>query len=202
MQTSCPLFFLLKWVSAKTTSEGHWNRWGVKYIHAHTDIHTHHLRHTVWARIACEALLLGADASLIQCNRIVIINQKPLNEEKTDDENKMRLCFVSLQRHIRRTKLVKWSDIQSLLVVWEREDTGYEVKHRRRILAQKRCRGSNTPGMVNSWGGQENRRREEDKKMRRGVKELEKRTVKERNQQGYTIFYSNGYWIRILYAKI
>lgn len=34
---------------------------------------------------------------------------------------------------------------------WQREKTrGYEVKHRRRILAHKCCRGSNTPGMVKS----------------------------------------------------
>lgn len=38
--------------------------------------------------------------------------------------------------------------------------------------------GSNTPGRVE--GGQENGRREEDKKMRRGKRELEKRAVKEK----------------------
>lgn len=38
--------------------------------------------------------------------------------------------------------------------------------------------GSNTPGRVE--GGQENRRREEDRKMRRGKRGLEKRAVKEK----------------------
>lgn len=38
--------------------------------------------------------------------------------------------------------------------------------------------GSNIPGRVE--GGQENGRREEDKKMRRGKRELEKRAVKEK----------------------
>lgn len=87
--------FLLQRVSAKTTSEGHWNRWGLNtYIHTHADAHTHthHLRHSVWARVACEALLLRADASLIQRNRIVIINQKPLNEEKQKTKTK---CFCA-----------------------------------------------------------------------------------------------------------
>lgn len=41
---------LLQWVSAKTTSEGHWNRWGVKHIHVHTDIHTHTICDTLCGR--------------------------------------------------------------------------------------------------------------------------------------------------------
>lgn len=170
MQTSCPLLLLLQWVSAKTTSEGRWNRWGVKYIHAHTDTHT--VCDALWARIACEALLLRGNAGLIQCNRIVIINQKPVNEEKQC----LWVCNAT-QSELRQ----KLSYIQRLPMAWEKgeEDGGCEAKHRRRILAQKRCRGSNTPGMVKSWGGQEkNRRREEDQKSRRGKRGIGKESRK------------------------
>lgn len=76
-----------------------------------------------------------------------------------------------------------------------KETRGCEVKHRRRILAQKGCRGSN-----NTRNGQELRRRtgetgggRRDKRVRRGKRELGKRAVKtKRSQQGYAIFYSNG----------
>lgn len=191
---------LLQWVSAKTTSEGHWNRWGVKHIHVHTDIHTHtpSATHCVGAHCMRSAASESRRQAWFSVTRIVIINQKPLNEGKTDRE--MLLCSRVCGTRVWWSEVSEWSYIQS----WQRErekTRGYEVKHRRRILAHKCCRGSNTPGMVKSWrrAGE----KEEGRRIKRWGEGIGKENNKEkRGQQGYAIFYSNGHWIRILYTRI
>lgn len=154
----------------------------------HTQTYTSHLWHTVWARIACEALLLRA--SLIQCIRIVIINQTPLNKEK-----KKTKCFCVCE-----SASYKWSTSK---VCWKCESRKTRVMTGGEYLPKNAAGGSNTPGMIKSWGGQENRRREEDKKDEERKEGVGKESSKGKKPTGlHTISYSNRHWIRILYKKV
>lgn len=105
------------------------------YMQSHT--HTHRLR-----RIACETLVLRANAGLIRCSRAVSANQKPVNEETQLTRTTKCFCVCGSAN----TTQVE------LTLHPKSAETGFggEVQNRRRILAQKCCRGSDTPGMVKS----------------------------------------------------
>lgn len=196
MQTSCPLCY------SGLVPKPHLRAIGTggglnTYMCTQTYTHTPSATHCVGAHCMRSAASESRRQAWFSVTRIVIINQKPLNEGKTDRE--MLLCSRVCGTRVWWGEVSEWSYIQSWLAA--REDKGLWGKAQEENTCPQMLQGVQHTG--NGQELKEGRRKGGGRRIKRWGEGIGKENNKEkRGQQGYAIFYSNGHWIRILYTRI